>query len=83
MIEEYEVVTVKFSEQEGCITDSDGDTLTFNNHSPLRITVPYASGDATLGSFLRASFADNVTSKAPQFLLALHNHMQAFHPGQQ
>ena len=57
---------MKFSEQEGCISNSGGDTLTFNNHSSLGIIVQYAPGDAaTLGSFLRALFTDNVTSRAP------------------
>ena len=57
---------VKFSEQEGCILNSNGDTITFNQFSPLQIRVPYAPEDvATLGSFLRVSFANTVGSSAP------------------
>ena len=62
LIEEYEVVTVKFSEQEGCISNSEGDTITFNKPSLLWICAP---GDVTtLGSLLTVSFANTVRSSA-------------------
>ena len=66
MINEYEVLTVKFSSDGGFIWNINPNTLTFYKPSPILKKAPYSTPDAaTLGSFLSAPLSSTIRSSAP------------------